>query len=80
MYVNLFASPFHTRTPSWFTKVQTEHMHLASVETGEHIVVVDRAAGVCIKLGEDALLVVRMVASWRGTIVRFESACMHMLH
>jgi hypothetical protein len=38
-------------------------MHLVSVETGEHIVATYRAAGICIKLGEDALPVVRMVAS-----------------
>jgi hypothetical protein len=55
--------PFHTKTHRRFIKVQIEHMHLALVETGEHIFVTYRAAGVCIKPGEDALPVVRMVAS-----------------
>ena len=38
-------------------------MHLVSVEMGEHIVSVDRAAGVGLEPSEDALVVVRMVAS-----------------
>lgn len=38
-------------------------MHLVSIEMGENIVSADREAGVGLKPSEDALAVVRMVAS-----------------
>jgi hypothetical protein len=82
MYVNLFVSPFSYKNSQqvYKLKVQTEHMHLVLVETDEQIVAADRAVGICIKPGEDTLLVVCLVSSQRRTIVCLDSACMHMLH